>query len=97
MTVDDSLPRKDAGVSRLQDLLIDAKRGLEPWESIPKHAWPALAAACGSAEREEMAQRIAALRRDLDGVEEWDGDSRDEIWRAIELFEQLLALSSAAR
>jgi hypothetical protein len=88
---------KGRRVSRLQELLMNAKRGLEPWEPIPKQAWPALAAACGSAEREEIAQRIAALRHDLNAVEEWDGDSRDEIWRAIELFEQVLALSPAAR
>lgn len=84
-------------VSRLQEMLIDAKRGLRPWEPIPRASWPAIAAACGPAEREEIAERIDALRRELDAVETWDGDARDEIWRAIEMFEALLSLSGTSR
>lgn len=80
-------------MSRLRELLVSAKRGLEPWEPIPRNSWPAIAAACGAPEREEIAERVAALHQELAAVEEWDGDARDEIWRAIELFEELLVLS----
>jgi len=80
-------------MSRLRELLASAKRGLEPWEPIPRASWPAIAAACGAAEREEIAGRVAALRQELAAVEEWDGDTRDDVWRTLELFEELLALS----
>ncbi len=80
-------------MSKLQELLVSAKRGLEPWEPIPRTAWPAIAAACGEPEREEIAGRLAALHQELATVEEWDGDTRDDIRRAIVLFEELLVLS----
>ncbi|HEU4454750.1 MAG TPA: hypothetical protein VFR81_16900 [Longimicrobium sp.] len=80
-------------MSRLQELLVDARRGLVPWEPIPRAAWPAIAAKCGEAEREEIAARLAALRQEHAAVPEWDGDTQDDIWRVIELFEGLLALS----
>ena len=80
-------------MSKLQELLVRAMRGLEPWEPIPRASWPAIAAACGTPEREEIAERLAALRQELAAVEEWDGDAQDDIWRAIEFFEELLVLS----
>jgi hypothetical protein len=80
-------------MSKLQELLVSAKRGLEPWEPIPRTSWPAIAAECGAPEREEIAERVAALRQELATVEEWDGDTRDDIWRTIEFFEELLVLS----
>jgi hypothetical protein len=80
-------------MSKLQELLVSAKRGLEPWEPIPRAAWPTIAAACGASEREEIAVRVAALHQELAAVEEWDGDTRDDIWRTIEFFEELLVLS----
>lgn len=80
-------------MSRLERLLAEARRGLVPWEPIPRAAWPAIAAACGEAEREEIAARLAALRQEHAAVPEWDGDTQDDIWRVIELFEALLALS----
>ncbi|HEX6749385.1 MAG TPA: VOC family protein [Longimicrobium sp.] len=87
----------DPPLSRLPDLLADAKRGLEPWEPIPRDAWPRIAAACGAAERAEIAARIAELRRELETVEAWDGDTRDDIWRTIHFFEELLRLSGGDR
>lgn len=42
------------GPSRLAGLLAEAKRGLAPWEPLPAAALPALAAACGPAERAEV-------------------------------------------
>jgi hypothetical protein len=80
-------------MGKLRELLVAAKRGREPWEEIPRASWPAIAAECGAAEREEIAERLATLRHELAGVEPWDGDTRDDVWRAIEFFEELLALS----
>jgi hypothetical protein len=80
------------GPSRLGALLTEAKRGLAPWEAVPPASLPAVAAACGPAERAEVETRLAALRAELETVPEWDGDTRDDVWRAIELFEALRAL-----
>ena len=84
-------------VSRLQELLVEARRGLVPWEPIPRGAWPALAARCGEPEREEIVRRIAALRLEWEQVPAWDGDTQDDIWRAIEFFEELLVLARGPR
>jgi hypothetical protein len=80
-------------VSRLQQLLVTAKAGIEPWEPIPRSAWPAIAAQCGPAERDEIDARIAALRAEREAVEDWDGDTRGDIWFAIRFFEQLRLLA----
>lgn len=80
------------GASRLRELLAEAKRGLAPWEPVPLASLPAVAAACGPAERAEVETRLAALRAALEPVPEWDGDTRDDVWRAIETFEALQAL-----
>lgn len=80
--------------SRLQELLVEARRGLVPWEPIPRRAWPAIAARCGEPEREEIARRIAALYQERETVPAWDGDTQDDIWRTLEFFEELLALAA---
>jgi hypothetical protein len=79
-------------VSRLQQILSAAKIGLEPWEPIPRSAWPAIAAQCGPTERDEVETRLAALRTERASVEEWDGDTQDDISSAIQFFEELRLL-----
>lgn len=83
--------------SRLQEMLVDARRGLGPWEPVPRHALLALAARCGQPEQDEIARRITALREEWETVPAWDGDTQDDIWRTIEFFEELLALARGAR
>lgn len=44
---------------------------------------------------EEIKKRIDALRTELANVEEWDGDTQDDINIAISKFSRLLALIDA--
>lgn len=76
-------------MSRLQTLIVDAKKGLEPWERVPDSSIPLIAVQCGAAERAEIEERIAVLKAELATIEDWDGDMRDEIHRAIAFFTRL--------
>jgi hypothetical protein len=80
-------------MSKLQQILTAAKQGREPWEPIPPGEWPAIAARCGAPEVAEIRERIAALEAELPTVDDWDGDTRDDIHRAMELFRGILALA----
>ena len=79
-------------MARLQQILMAAKEGLQPWEPIPEAKWPAIASQCGAAEVVEIQARITSLKTELADVEEWDGDTQDDIHKAITLFEGLLRL-----
>jgi len=81
-------------MSELQRILVAETEGLAPGQPIPKVRWPAIAALCGPAEVAEMHERVARLRTELAAVEEWDGDTRDDIHIAIQFFRQLIALSA---
>lgn len=61
--------------------------------STPAERWDAIASECGPDERLEIEQRLYALRLELDAVEDWDGDTRDDIHKAIEQFRRLLQLA----
>jgi hypothetical protein len=82
-------------MSKLQEILVRAKTDLAPWQSIPSDRWKAVAAECGPDEVTEIHERMRALRSELNAVESWDGDTRDDIHRALELFAGLLALNQA--
>ena len=79
-------------MSNLQSLLLSAKKGLVLGQSIPQLRWPAIAVQCGPTELAEIHIRIAKLRAELEAVEEWDGDTQDDIHIAINFFTQLAAL-----
>ena len=79
-------------MSELQRLLVAAKQGLEPWEKIPPAKWAAIAAQCGAAEIHEIHVRIAALKAELETVENWNGDTQDDIHQAMAFFTELLLL-----
>jgi hypothetical protein len=79
-------------MSKLQEILVRAKTDLAPWESIPRDRWEGIAAACGPDEVTEIHERMGALRSELNAVESWDGDTRDDIHRTLEFFAELLAL-----
>ena len=81
-------------MSNLQSLLLTAKDGLALGQSIPQSRWAAIAAKCGPTELAEIQIRIAKLRSELVAVEEWDGDTQDDIHVAIDFFTQLAALCS---
>jgi hypothetical protein len=44
----------------------------------------------------EIERRIESLRAELETVEAWDGDTRDEIHLAIYQFSQLLRMAGGA-
>lgn len=77
-------------MSRLSTLIAQAREGLSFAESTPQDRWEAIAFQCGLEEIAEIEHRIAALRRELREVEEWDGDTQDDINIAIYQFSQLL-------
>lgn len=81
-------------MSKLSALIAQAKAGLSIQESIPEARWAAIAKQCGGDEIAEIRARIEALKTELASVEEWDGDTQDEINMAIFRFSQLLNLAS---
>jgi len=80
-------------ISKLQDILLKAKEGMQPWENVPESEWSEIASQCQAPEREEIEQRIKSLKEELESVEAWDGDTQDDIHKTIYFFEQLIALS----
>jgi hypothetical protein len=79
-------------MSHLQNLLLQAKEGLQPWERIPDAKLPIIVAQCGVAELAEIRARIDSLREELATIEEWDGDTQDDIHLAISFFSKLADL-----
>ncbi|VXD08633.1 conserved hypothetical protein [Enterobacterales bacterium 8AC] len=80
-------------MNKLPHLITKARKGLSPWESLPDSAIVKIARKCG---RDEVAYahiRIKELRAERIMVEDWDGDTQDDIWRAITFFEKILLLS----
>ena len=82
-------------MSNLQKQIADARSGLSVQEKISDVGWQAIAEQCGAAEIEEIEQRIARLRAELETVEEWDGDTQDDIHLAISSFTRLLRSAEA--
>lgn len=79
-------------MSKLSALIDEARTGLSIQQTIPAAQWDAIAKHCGDSEVEEIKERIDALRTELANVEEWDGDTQDDINIAISKFSRLLAL-----
>ncbi|MFQ6350679.1 hypothetical protein ACQRBV_08190 [Pseudomonas sp. R11F] len=82
-------------MSNLQTLIENAKSGLSVQEKISDEDWQAIAKQCGASEIADIEQRIARLRAELETVEEWDGDTQDDIHLAISRFTQLLRSAKA--
>jgi len=79
-------------MSRLQNLLLQAKEGLQPLDRIPESKLPTIAAQCDAAELAEIRERIDALKAELVTVEDWDGDTQDDIHLALSFFNNLADL-----
>lgn len=77
-------------MSKLAELIAEAQAGLSIQERISEEKWAAIAAQCGAAEAAEVRERIAPLKAELETIEDWDGDTRDDINAAIYRFTQLL-------
>ncbi|MDO8709879.1 MAG: hypothetical protein WBH22_16440 [Pseudomonas mandelii] len=83
-------------MSILSTLIMQAREGLCIQQEIPQEKWEAIASQCGPAEIVEIKERIAALKAELGTIEEWDGETMDNINIAIYRFSQLLKLSVVA-
>jgi len=83
-------------MSTLSTLIAQASEGLCIQQNIPLERWEAIASQCGPAEIAEIEERIAALIAELGTIEEWDGETLDDINIAIYRFSQLLKLSTGA-
>ena len=84
-------------MSNLQKLILEARNGLSIQEQIPDQKWREIATFCGPAEIAEIELRIQDLRAELESVEEWDGDTQDDINLAIYKFKLLLEAEKAHR
>lgn len=82
--ITDTLLCKDKyPMSQLTALIAEARAGLSIQESVPQARWEAIAKRCQSEEVADLKGRIESLKLELASVEEWDGDTQDEINVAI--------------
>lgn len=86
----------EAGQRKLQRLLLEAKGDLPPWQGIPEAKWSWIASRCGPEELAALRERIAELEAELATVEDWDGDTRDDIHKALHMFRQIAAAVAKA-
>jgi hypothetical protein len=77
-------------MSKLQELIDKAGLGLSVQENISDAGWQAIAAQCGAAELIEIQEGINKLRAELETVEQWDGDTQDDLYFAISTLTGLL-------
>lgn len=80
-------------MSQLSVFIAEAKEGLLIGEPIPKARWETVAKRCRSEEIADIKTRIDGFKVDLAAVEQWDGDTQDEINIAISQFSRLLSLA----
>ncbi|WP_460110069.1 hypothetical protein [Pseudomonas sp. S3_H04] len=83
-------------MSKLSAMIAQASAGLSVQQRISDEKWAAIAQQCGDEEVAEIRSRIDALRTELSTVEDWDGDTQDEIHLAIAQFARMLELASKA-
>ncbi|MCK9798362.1 hypothetical protein M1B34_11655 [Pseudomonas sp. MAFF 302030] len=82
-------------MSKLTALIHQAKAGLSVQQNIPEARWEAIAQQCAEEEIAEIKARIASLKVAREAVEDWDGDTRDDLYFAIANFTRLLELAMA--
>lgn len=81
-------------MSQLSALIAQASAGLSVQQRISDEKWAAIAQQCGDEEVAEIRDRIDALRAELATVEDWDGDTQDEIHLAISCFSRMLRIAT---
>jgi hypothetical protein len=83
-------------LSRIRELLIEAKHGLDPWESVPDRGIVAIARQCGGGEVAEMLAELDTLSTERAETDDPDGDTLDEISKTQELYAKILGTVSDA-
>jgi len=82
-------------MSKLQPISVKAKAGLKPWDSIPQSRWQQIAAQCGPLEIADIMARIETLKAELLSVDASDGDTHDDINKAMFAFRGILAMTDS--
>lgn len=76
---------------KLQKLIAAEHTIFLPYSNLPSTAISRIASKCQMDEVAEAHIRIKKLNVELATVPDWDSDTQDDIWRAIELFRAILA------
>ncbi len=82
-------------MSKLTALIEQAREGLSIQQNISPIGWELISRQCGAEEIAEIKTRIASLKAAREAVEDWDGDTRDDLYFAIAHFTRLLELATA--
>jgi hypothetical protein len=83
--------RPDGKADNLKTLVREARQGLEPWDELPADRRAAIAEKCGVAEIQAAIVWLDELSRKRDALPDWDGDSNDDIAKAQEMLQSILA------
>lgn len=78
-------------ISALDTLMHDARHDLSPWTPMPEDRAVWIGERCGVAEIEAAIGGLDDLSRERDALPSWDGDSQDDIARAQETLQRILA------
>lgn len=76
---------------KLQKLIAAEYINSSPQSKLSSTAIPRIASKCRKDEIAEAHILIKQLKAELATIPDWDGDTQDDIWRAIELFKAILA------
>ena len=83
--------RPDGGADDLKNLVREARLDLDPWDELPADRRAAIAEKCGVAEILAAIAWLDELSRKRDALPDWDGDSNDDIAKAQEMRQSILA------
>ncbi len=71
---------------------LKAELGLGVWDDIPKEYYVRLADMCGPDEVQEIRERFENLKIEENEIPDWDGDTRDDLWKAREFLKAILKI-----
>jgi hypothetical protein len=76
---------------KLQKILHTERKDVSPYSQLSAESISRIAAQCGRDEVADAHILIKQLQAERVTVPDWDGDTEDDIWRAIALFRAILA------
>ena len=77
-------------MNKLTNLFIAARKGLSPYDRTPDAALTSIANQCGRDEIASIHIQLKQLKAELIMCPEWDGDTQDQIWLAIQMLRTLM-------
>lgn len=80
-------------MNKLISLYTKARRGLQPYEQTPESCLRSMARICGRDEVAAIHIRLKMFKAELAMTPDWDGDTQDQIYFAIEEHTKLLILA----